>query len=106
LLSNRKPFTALVTAHDNLTAGCLGVLAENGIVVPHDISLAGYGDTTYAAIMTPSLTSIHVPYYDGGVEAARLLINRIENPTDEVRQIRISPRLIARKSTAPPPALV
>jgi len=106
LLSNRKPFTALVTAHDNLTAGCLGVLAENGIVVPHDISLAGYGDTTYAAIMTPSLTSIHVPYYDGGVEAARLLINRIENPADEVRQIRINPRLIARKSTALPPALV
>ena len=106
VLLNRKSFTALLTAHDNLAAGCLCVLAENGLVVPHDISLAGYSDTTYAAIMTPSLTSIRVPYYDGGVEAARLLINRIENPTDEVRQIKISPRLIARESTAAPRALV
>jgi DNA-binding LacI/PurR family transcriptional regulator len=51
-------------------------------------------------MMTPSLTSIRVPYYEGGAEAARLLIDRLQNPDAPVRRIRISPELIVRESTA------
>ena len=100
LLETGKPFTALVTAHDNLAAGCLGVLAEHGLSVPENLSLAGYSDTSYAEMMTPSLTSIRVPSYDGGREAARLLLDRINNPDSPVRRIRFSPELVARRSTA------
>jgi len=100
LILNGKSFSALVTAHDSLAAGCIGVLAEHGLSVPEDVSLTGYSDTLYAAMMTPSLTSIRVPYYEGGAEAARLLIDRLQNPDAPVRRIRISPELIVRESTA------
>ncbi len=100
LIFNGKKFTALVTAHDSLAAGCVGVLAENGLSVPEDISLTGYSDTSYAAMLTPALTSIRVPYYEGGAEAARLLIDRLQNPDAPVRRIRISPELVVRQSSA------
>ena len=103
LLQTKEPFTALVTAHDILTAGCIGVLAESGLRVPEDLSLTGYNNTSYATMLTPTLTTVHIPHYDGGVEAARLLLDRIENPTAPVRRLRISPTLVIRNSTAPPP---
>ena len=104
LLQTGEPFTALVTAHDVLAAGCVGVLAASGLRIPEDLSLTGYNNTPYAAILTPALTTVHIPNYDGGVEAARLLVDRIENPTSPVRRLRISPTLVIRNSTAHPPS--
>lgn len=104
LLKTDVPFTALVTGHDILAAGCVGIIASSGLRIPEDLSLAGYNDTPYATMLMPALTTVHIPHYDGGVEAARLLVDRIENPAAPVRRLRISPTLVIRNSTAPPPS--
>ena len=59
---------------------CCARLAERGIRVPQDISVAGIDDIPEAAYFGPPLTSVHIDFAEGGRVAARSLISLIENP--------------------------
>ena len=53
--------------------------ADNGIKVPDDLSVAGFGDSSIANIYRPNLTTVSIPYYDIGAIAIRALIKRIKH---------------------------
>ena len=54
--------------------------------------------------LQPPLTSVRVPQYELGVEAARLLLDRLSGRTVTPRVVLLPVRLVVRGSTAPPPA--
>ena len=80
------------------------VLTEAGLSVPGDISLAGYDNTTFAALGPISLTSVDQAGREIGTHAARLLLERIADRHKPSAQVRLSPTLVARRTTAAPPA--
>jgi len=49
--------------------------------VPDDVSVAGFDDIPAAALSGPRLTTVAQPCYEIGVTAARMLLDRIDDPT-------------------------
>lgn len=105
LLSSSEPPTALVVANNQMTLGALFALKELRLVVPRDISIVGFDDTEWAPLVSPPLTTVAQPAYEMGVEAASMLLDRVEAAEEsEPRHAFLPPRLVVRNSTAPPVA--
>jgi LacI family transcriptional regulator len=94
--------TAIFAGADFVAMGVLQALAEAGLRVPDDISLAGYDNTTFAAFAPISLTSVDQAGHEMGVNAARLLLGRIADRQAPSAQVTLGPKLVVRGSTAPP----
>ena len=50
---------------------------------------------------SPPLTTIHTPMIDVGTEAARILLDKINEINIPARTIKIKPELIVRSSSGP-----
>jgi len=100
LLERNAPFTALFAYNDLSALGAIRAFQEEGLRVPHDISIVGFDDIQGAAYNTPSLTTVRQPLMRMGAIAAQTLLDRIENDKDEPREIAIQPELVIRESTA------
>jgi LacI family transcriptional regulator len=98
-----KP-TAVFAGADIVAMGVLEAVAEAGLSVPGDLSVAGYDNTSFAALGWISLTSIDQAGREIGRNAARLLLERITNRSKPSVQIKLSPTLVARRTTAAPPS--
>ena len=96
--------TAIFAGADIVAMGALDAIAEAGLRVPADISVAGYDNTTFAAFRPISLTSVDQVGHEIGADAARLLLGRIADRTRPTAQVKLSPALVVRRTTAPPPA--
>jgi LacI family transcriptional regulator len=103
LLTGDRP-TAVVAGNDLLAIGCYDALEESGLSCPDDMSVAGFNDMPFISHLRPPLTSVRVPQYELGVEAARLLLDRLTGRTLTPRVVLLPVTLIVRGSTAPPPA--
>ncbi len=104
LIQTGKHFTAVLSANDLLALGCYDALEELGLRCPADISVTGFNDMPYVDRFVPPLTTLHIPLDELGVQAATLLLERIENPDTPTKQLRLEPRLVVRGSTGAPSA--
>lgn len=103
LMGLPSPPTALVTANNQMTLGALLAVAGMGLRVPADVSVVGFDDPEWAPITDPPLTTIAQPTYQMGVRAAEMLLDRIEDGSEqEPEKVLLEPWLIVRESTAPP----
>lgn len=80
----------------------LEALSEAGLRVPDDIALAGYDNTSIAALGPISLTSVDQAGHRIGTIAARLLLERLDDRNRPATQIKLAPTHVPRRSTAPP----
>ena len=91
--------TAIVCVNDRIAFSVLRDLADRHVRVPRDISVVGYDDTDFSAMLSPALTSIRLPKYELGHAAAKLLIEETLDPKHRHGDIRFEPELIERQST-------
>lgn len=103
LLARRHPPTAIFAGADIAALGVLEALTEAGLSAPGDISVAGYDNTTVAALGPVSLTSVDQAGHRIGTDAARLLLERLTGDDRPATQVTLSPTLVPRRTTAPPP---
>ncbi len=106
MLASRRTFTA-VLAFDDLTAlGVMRGLLQAGVRVPEDCSVVGFDDVLPASVSTPAVTTIGQPLRQMGLLAAEWVMDAIKarDPRREPRLHRAQPELVARMSSAPPPA--
>jgi len=102
LLARPRRPTAIFAGADIVAMGVLEAVAGAGLSVPGDISVAGYDNTTFAAYGPISLTSVDQAGREIGGNAARLLLDRIADRRRPSAQIKLSPTLVARRTTAAP----
>ncbi len=95
--------TAIITSTGASVVGVLRAMGECGRRVPDDVSVIPFISDKFSQLITPPLTAIDLPAYSMGHQAARMLIERLQNPELEAEQILMPPNLIERGSTAPPP---
>jgi LacI family repressor for deo operon, udp, cdd, tsx, nupC, and nupG len=94
--------TAIVHTSDGLAAAALAVARERGIAVPDELSIAGFDDSSLAALSAPPLTSVRVDYAGFGEGAAATLLAAIAGePPPEFRAA--APELVVRASTGAAP---
>lgn len=100
LLRLAPDVTAFVCVDDLLALGVLRAAAQAGRRVPEDLSVVGFNDNPFCAYITPSLTSVRVPIFEMGVEAARLLIDWLAGKRPSGGTL-LPAQLIVRDSTGP-----
>jgi len=103
LLARKKPFTALFAYNDLSAIGGIRAIQEEGLRIPHDVSVVGFDDIPWASFQTPSLTTVRQPLDRMGHIAAETLIRMIEKPEDNTSEILIEPTLVIRESTGRAP---
>ncbi|EWM12581.1 LacI family DNA-binding transcriptional regulator [Kutzneria sp. 744] len=92
--------TAIVAGNDMIALGCYGALAELGLRCPEDVSVTGFNDMPFVDKQRPALTTVRIPHYDIGYEAARLLLERIATPSSPPKRLVLPVELIERNSVA------
>ncbi len=90
---------AVFSANNVLTTGIMHYLVEHDISIPEDIAVITFDNTEWTQIISPSVTVVEQPAYQMGVEAANIILERIESPDNEPIQTVLKPTLIKRKST-------
>ena len=89
-------------ANDFAALGAIAAVQERGLTVPGDVSVIGYDGMALGALRTLNLTTVAQPLTEMGALAARRLFERIENPGQRARHLRVDARLVVRGSTGPP----
>ena len=96
--------TAIFAANNAIAMGVIDALEKRGLRIPQDVALVCFDDLPNASRFFPFLTVAVQPAYDMGLNAAQLLISRLD---DEVnwppRQVVLPTRLIIRYSCGRPP---
>lgn len=100
LLAKRVPFTAAFAYNDNMAAGALAALDEQGIIVPQQMSLVGFDDGIIARLLRPRLTTVQYPIDNMAEFATRLALAQNSAELKVVKPRVFSPALIKRNSTA------
>lgn len=103
LLDAGVEFTAVVASNDLLALGAYDALEARGLRCPDDVSVVGFNDMPFMDKLRPPLTTVHIPHYDIGAEAARMLLEALREPTRSPRSVLLPLALVERESTAPPP---
>ncbi|WP_407698749.1 LacI family DNA-binding transcriptional regulator [Streptomyces acidicola] len=89
-------FTAVFAASDVVALGALAALREAGLDVPGDVSVVGFDDVPFATDLTPSLTTVRVPYEELGRTAVRMALSRTQAPADD--HVVLGTQLVIRRS--------
>lgn len=78
LLRSRITPTAVFLVDDRMAMGAMQVCQQNGIRVPDDVSLLGYGDREASAWTRPALSSIRIPAAAVGTRAAHRMLQMLD----------------------------
>jgi len=100
LAAGKQCFTALFASNDLMAIGALRAASEANCRVPEQLSVVGFDDIELGGYVFPSLTTVGCAHRELGHQAGQLLIARIENPKSALRDVRLTPRLVVRESTA------
>lgn len=100
-LMNAHPhLTALIALNDRMAMGAIRQLQEMGYTVPDRVSVIGYDDLPQARDFNPPLTTINQQLAEWGALAMNILVRLFAG--EEPKPVVLQPRLVVRKSTAPP----
>ncbi|HEX7570224.1 MAG TPA: LacI family DNA-binding transcriptional regulator [Verrucomicrobiae bacterium] len=92
--------TAIQAVSDLVAIGCADTLMQQGVKIPDDISVAGFGNVLAAEYFRVPLTTVRQPKYRLGLAAIETMMKLIRGEKFELK--RLAAELEVRKSTAPP----
>lgn len=92
--------TAVQAVNDLVAVGCAETLMAQGMKIPDDISVAGFGNVMVAEYFRVPLTTVRQPKFRLGIAAVDAMMTLLRGQT--VQPQRLTAELIERKSTTPP----
>ena len=98
LLDLDDPPTAVFVASDLVAFGAMVAIRLRGLKIPDDVALVGFDDVRLADYVDPPLTTVQLPAYSLGYEAARLLTRLIVGETVDRTEILLQTELVVRQS--------
>jgi DNA-binding LacI/PurR family transcriptional regulator len=99
---NPRP-TVVFAITDTMAMGVIGSAYAAGLSVPDDISVIGFNNEPGSESFNPPLTTIGPPAYSIGMQAGKLILERIEREYENRVVKKFPVDLIIRKSTAAAP---
>lgn len=102
LLSLENPPTAIFSMSDLMAAGLLHRAAQRGVRIPEDLSVVGFDNLDFSAMLCPTLTTVAVPLTELGCFSAEQLVMLLQHPESVPDSFPLLPcSLVVRESTAP-----
>ena len=99
-IEKQRTPTAVFCANDHMAIGVLKACTELGIHTPREISIVGFDDNFICQVSDPQLTSVIMPLFKMGREAARTLFSMHKKNTTHIEHKILKSQLIIRDSTA------
>jgi DNA-binding LacI/PurR family transcriptional regulator len=96
--------TAVVCFNDRCAVGLRDGLLAGGVGVPGEVSVVGYDDSPLARLGTVDLTSVSQDPTALSEATVALVVRLLDGGTAPAGDVVVDPRLVVRRSTAPPPA--
>jgi DNA-binding LacI/PurR family transcriptional regulator len=100
LLDRYPDTTAIFAANDTMALGALGAIKARNLAVPGDISVVGYDNSSLAKSRYLELTSVDNRSDLVGMEVAKALLERINDPATSTQRRLIEPHLVVRGTTS------
>jgi len=97
ILKGNKKTSAIICINDGIATSLSKYLRKNGIRVPDDIAVTGFGDSVLARFAEVPLTVVEQSGYDMGYAAGKIITDR-ENSEKEIKRIILEPSIISRES--------
>jgi LacI family transcriptional regulator len=94
--------TAILAGNDLLALGCYDSLRDQGLACPDHMSVIGHNDMPFVDLVDPGLTTVRISHHAMGVQAAQLILRRLQQEDMGQMEIRLKPELVVRASTAAP----
>ena len=91
--------TAFLCDSDLTAASLMRALRSHHLIPGRDISVIGFDDQPFAALLEPPLTSVHTYEPELGAAVAEQLIFCLEHPGCRYRHVRLGTELVVREST-------
>jgi LacI family gluconate utilization system Gnt-I transcriptional repressor len=98
-LAERASLHAVFCASDILAVGALLEAQHCGLRVPEDLAIVGLGDLEIAGHTSPALSTIHVPAYEIGTQAASMLLAFLGRQRPQGRVVKLPIALTVRQSS-------
>lgn len=99
-LDSDRPMDGLICSTQGKTSVALDILKERGVSIPGEVSVIGFDDTPWSALLSPPLTVVSENTHLMGETAATLLMERIEGmKTGASESIVLEDDFIIRSST-------
>lgn len=89
---------SIFAANDMMAIGAYQAVIEAGKLIGEEISIIGYDDIRFGAMLIPSLTTIHQPMKSMADEGVTALIDFVEGKNEETFEKEYEPSLVIRKS--------
>ncbi|MDR6788347.1 LacI family transcriptional regulator [Sphingomonas sp. BE138] len=91
---------AIMCSNDDMAAGVIAEAHRHGLVLPRDLAVTGFDDTTLAARIWPPLTTVRQPAEDMAFRAAERLI-RTGDGAEDATDLIVPHAVVERESTPP-----
>ena len=92
---------AFICENNTLALGVVKALHERQLQIPDEAAFLTFDSYPYSSIIDPAPTVIDIDVYDLGVQAAQMLLRKLENPTLLVQAYTTLPVLRQGLSTVP-----
>ncbi len=99
LLSRRKKPDAVFFLAELPAQGAMLWCMSNGVSIPQDIAIAGFGDLSLSSLLPIPMTTVQIKGHEIGERAAELVLRRLEEDSTERRMLDVGFNLQIREST-------
>lgn len=101
LINTNLDIDAIVCATDVIALNTVRTLQDLGKIVPDDVCVTGFDNSTYSLISLPQITSIDQASYETGYRAMESLYQHITGEKVDSEVICVPHRIVERESTNP-----
>lgn len=100
-----RGITAVVCGSDLMALGAVRAARRLGLTVPGDVSVVGFDDSAFMALVDPPLTTIRQPVESMGRAVVDLLMQQIAGARVPPEEILFEPELVVRGSAGSAPRI-
>ena len=100
IMTEAPEVEAIFCSSDLLALGVMTQARAQGLSVPDDIAVMGFGDVPFVADMVPALTTVRINGEHIGTLAARQLMDRAEGREVSSHIVDVGFSIIERDSTS------
>lgn len=97
-IKNEKLPIAVFACNDLMALGVMNACKKLGYDIPKDVSIIGFDNTAISSLLEPKLTTVDQNMYSLGENAAKMLLDIIENNNQKLGRISLNTQLIIRNS--------
>jgi len=99
IIDDNVIFDGIFAGTDWLAVGALNALKKRNILVPEEVKVVGFDNISITEYNYPSITTINQDKQKMGEEAARTLLDEIENKAHTQKSVIVPVELVKRKTT-------